>query len=413
MGAAGRDEHRDELAAECLRVLEFATASRHPDGGFALLDERGRPELDRPVEAYVTARMTHVFALGQLLGVPGSADLVEHGLAGLRGLLRDRDHDGWYAAVEPGGRPTDAGKKAYEHAFVVLAASSAAVAGADRALLGEALGVVEQHFWSEADGMMVEEWDRGWQLLDPYRGANANMHTVEAFLAAADAGADPVWRRRALRIAERLIHQVARSADWMLPEHYDAGWAPLPEFNRDAPADRFRPYGVTIGHLLEWSRLVLGVRAALGPDAPGWLLPAAQGLFDRALELGWAVDGADGFVYTVDFAGRPVVRQRMHWVVAEALAAAATLHRATGADRYAAVYARTWDYASRYLIDRVGGSWWHELDPANRPAATVWAGKPDAYHVVQAVLLPRLAVVPSLAAALARGELDSVRPPRA
>jgi mannose/cellobiose epimerase-like protein (N-acyl-D-glucosamine 2-epimerase family) len=357
--------------------------------------------------------MTHVFALGRLLGVPGSAELLEHGVAALRGLLRDRELDGWYAAVDPGGRPADPGKKAYEQAFVVLAASSAAVAGADDALLGEALAVVERHFWSEADGMMVEEWDRGWQVLDPYRGANANMHTVEAFLAAADAGADPQWRDRALRISERLVHDVARPAGWMLPEHYDAGWTPLPDFNRDHPADRFRPYGVTIGHLLEWSRLVLGVRAALGPAAPNWLLPDAQGLFDRAVELGWAVDGAEGFVYTVDFTGRPVVRQRMHWVVAEALAAAATLHRATGADRYAAVYDRTWDYADRHLIDRAGGSWWHELDPANRPAATVWSGKPDAYHVVQAVLVPRLPVVPSLAAALARGDLDGPTPPPA
>jgi mannose/cellobiose epimerase-like protein (N-acyl-D-glucosamine 2-epimerase family) len=232
------------------------------------------------------------------------------------------------------------------------------------------------------------------------------MHAVEAFLAAADAGGGPEWRARALRIAERLVHRVAGAAAWMLPEHYDAGWTPLREFNRDRPADRFRPYGVTIGHLLEWSRLVLDLRAALGPAAPEWLLPAAVGLFDRAVELGWAVDGADGFVYTVDFAGRPVVRQRMHWVVAEALAAAATLHRVTGADRYAAAYARSWAYATRYLIDRDGGSWWHELDPANRPAATVWPGKPDAYHVVQAMLLPRLPVAPGPAAALARGALD-------
>ena len=53
----------------------------------------------------------------------------------------------------------------------------------------------------------------------PYRGANANMHMVEAYLAAADAGADPVWRQRALRITERIVHRVARGAGWLLPEH--------------------------------------------------------------------------------------------------------------------------------------------------------------------------------------------------
>jgi mannose/cellobiose epimerase-like protein (N-acyl-D-glucosamine 2-epimerase family) len=164
---------------------------------------------------------------------------------------------------------------------------------------------------------------------------------------------------------------------------------------------------VTIGHLIEWSRLALDVRAALGPAAPDWLLPDAAAMFDRAIELGWAVDGADGFVYTVDFAGRPVVRQRMHWVVAEALAAAAALHQVTGADRYATGYDRTWDYATRCLVDPDGGSWWHELDPTNRPSATVWPGKPDAYHVVQALLLPRLPLAPTIVPALARGLLDS------
>ena len=64
-------------------------------------------------------------------------------------------------------------------------------------------------------------------------------------------------------------------------------------------------------------------------------------LFDAAVREGWAVDGADGFVYTVDWSGRPVVRERMHWVVAEATAAAAALHAATGDPSYADWY-RTW-----------------------------------------------------------------------
>lgn len=77
-------------------------------------------------------------------------------------------------------------KQAYGHAFVVLAASSAAAAGAPGAaeLLDEALGVSEARFWDEASGLSVEEWDRTWTTLGTYRGVNANMHTVEAYLAA-------------------------------------------------------------------------------------------------------------------------------------------------------------------------------------------------------------------------------------
>jgi len=393
--------HLSTLDAEWMRVLRFAAASALPDGGFGWLDDAGRPEPDRPVLTWIGARMTHVFALGQLLGQPGYDRLVGHGVAALAELLHDREHGGWYAAV----RPVDGAKEAYQHAFVVLAASSATVAGAPGAepLLADALSIVERRFWREDDGMMVEAWDRDWSTLDPYRGVNANMHTVEAFLAAADVTGDDRWRQRALRITERVVHGFARDAGWMLPEHFDAAWTPRPDYNRDHPADQFRPYGVTIGHLLEWSRLALNVRAALGAGAPDWLLPDARALFGTALAKGWAVDGADGFVYTVDPAGLPVVRARMHWVAAEALAAAATLHRVTGDAGYDAAYARTWAYAERYLIDRERGSWHHELDEHNRPAATVWPGKPDAYHIVQAMLVPRLPVAPTLATALVAG----------
>src|SRR4051794_16620217 len=116
------------LAEETDRLLEFARASAHPDGGFAWLDDDGRPQLDRPVELWITCRMTHVFALAHLMGRPYAADLVDRGLDALTGRMRDAVHGGWWAAVGADG-PVSRDKTAYEHAFVVLAASSAAAAG--------------------------------------------------------------------------------------------------------------------------------------------------------------------------------------------------------------------------------------------------------------------------------------------
>ena len=120
--------HRRWLEAEGDRLLEFSRASRHPAGGFAWLGVDGTPDLDRPVELWITCRMTHVFALGQLLGRPGCASLVEHGLAAIRGRFHDEVNGGWYAAVDADG-PVETTKAAYPHAFVVIAASSAAAAG--------------------------------------------------------------------------------------------------------------------------------------------------------------------------------------------------------------------------------------------------------------------------------------------
>jgi mannose/cellobiose epimerase-like protein (N-acyl-D-glucosamine 2-epimerase family) len=392
------------LEAEGDRLLEFARASAHPDGGFAWLDDDGRPLLDRPVELWITCRMTHVFALAHLMGRPDAAGLVDHGVAALTGRLRDAEHGGWWAAVGPEG-PVARDKTAYEHAFVVLAASSATAAGRPgaAALLAQALDVFDRHFWDSAAGMAVEQWDESWTVLDDYRGVNANMHAVEALLAAADVTDDAGLRERAQRIITTVVHDFARANGWRIPEHFDGHWRPLLDYNSDQPAHPFRPYGATIGHWFEWSRLTLGLRAALGADAPRWMLDDAQALFDAGVREGWAVDGAAGFVYTVDWDGAPVVRQRMHWVATEAIAAAATLWQVTGDPAYAICHEQWWSYAEQHLIDRERGSWHHELDPENRPAHGTWSGKPDVYHAFQATLAPRLPASPAFARALANG----------
>jgi sulfoquinovose isomerase len=397
--------HRQWLDDERDRLLEFGARSVHPDGGFAWLDDEGVALLDQPVQTFITCRMTHVFALGHLLGLPGMGRLADHGIAALSGRLHDREHGGWFTAVGHDGPTAENNKRAYEHAFVVLAASSAAAAGRDGAadLLSDALAVVESRFWIEEDGLLADEWDREFRTLDPYRGVNANMHAVEAFLAAADVTGLAVWRERALRMVERVVHGFARSNDWSLPEHFDPSWRALPDYNTSDRAHQFRPYGVTIGHLMEWARLTLHLRAALGPQAPDWLLPDAESLFQAGVRLGWSVDGAEGFVYTVDWNGTPVVRDRLHWVLTEALGAAAALGRVTDDPQYERWYRLWWDSAVARFIDPIGGSWHHELDPQNRPAATVWSGKPDVYHALQATIIPVLPLAPTFATSLATG----------
>nr|WP_258562767.1 AGE family epimerase/isomerase [Nocardioides sp. MAH-18] len=380
-------------------MLDFGDRVIHPDGGAAVLGERGDPLLEQPVQLWITARTLHVYALGTLLGVPGSRPVAEAALAGITGRLADAEHGGWRAQAEDVGP-----KSCYDHAFVLLAASSGVVAGltGSAELFEDAQRVFLTRFWDDGAGMVVDAWDAAWSAPDPYRGLNSSMHSVEALLATADVTGDRAWLERAARVAARVV-ELGAAHDWRLPEHFATDWTPVLDHNRDRPADPFKPYGATVGHGLEWSRLLLQVEASGGPR----LTDAAVALYDRAVADGWQVDGAPGFVYTTDWAGVPVVRQRMHWVAAEAIAAAAALWRATGEQRYADDYARWWDYAARHLLDHEGGSWWHELDPENRPAAGTWSGKPDLYHAVQACLLPRLPVAPSLATALRHGMLDA------
>ncbi len=401
--------HHRWLEAEADRLLEFGAASADPRGGFGWLDESGERVERHDVELWITCRMTHSYALASLMGRPGAAALADHGLDALRGRLRDHEHGGWFAAVGARG-PTNTAKQAYGHAFVILAASSAAAAerpGA-RALLDEAIAVHSRRFWDDDAGMSREAFARDWSGEEDYRGINANMHTVEAYLAAADVTGDKALLQRALRITERAVHQLARSHAWRMPEHFNANWEPQLDYNADTPAHPFRPFGATVGHAFEWARLTLQLAASLqqsGLAHPHWMREDARELYDAGVREGWSVDGATGFVYTVDWEGRPLVRERMHWVAAEAIGAAAVLWRVTRQNVYAEQYQQWWDFVGEFHVDHVGGSWWHELGPHNRVSRTVWEGKADIYHALQATLIPRLPTSPALAASLAAGNL--------
>ena len=205
-----------------------------------------------------------------------------------------------------------------------------------------------------------------------------------------------------MSIAQHLIHEEARAHDWRVVEHHDELWSPLPEYNRDRPDDKFRPYGATPGHGLEWSRLLARAARSLA-DRPPWLVESAVALFDQAVGDGWRADGSPGFVYTTDWDGSPVTRTRMHWVMAEAVLAADALARAPATSGSPRSPPRGGGRSRTYFVDRRQGSWRHELTPEMEPSSGTWDGKPDVYHAYQACLLPSLPPTTVASVALSNG----------
>jgi len=391
---------------EASRLIAFGRAAALADGGFGWLDDHGDIDVTQACPLYLNSRMTYVFALAHLEGEPGAEFLAASGLRALANRYADHENGGWFASVDVAGRVVDVTKTNYAHAHTLLAAASAVAAGipgADAALTA-ATATIERRFWSDVEGCALESWNADFTELEPYRGANSNMHSVEAYLAAGDVTGAPVWHARAASIADRLINGQARAHSWRVPEHYDENWQPRPDYNLDRRDDAFRPYGTTPGHSFEWARLLLSLEAAQAAQAApeAWLLEAATALFDTAVADAWSRDGHPGPVYTVDADGQPVVTSRLHWVACEAVLAADALHRRTGEERFAADAARWWGEIDRFFVDTQGGSWWHELTPDMIPAASIRSGKSDLYHTYQAVLLPSLPLSPTAATALAR-----------
>ncbi len=395
-------ENREFLKEMRDDLLGFGHRFPSPGGGSYYLGDDGTPWMDRPRETWITCRMAHVYSIGSFLGHEGSEALVDAALKGLRGELRDTQNGGWFAGITADGEPLP-NKQCYAHAFVILASASAYLAGRPGAkeILDDALKLYDERFWNEEEGLSCDTWNTEFTVLDDYRGINANMHTVEAFLAVADVLKDDKYRVRAGRIIGHVIDW-AKNNNWRIPEHFTKDWVADLECNREKPDDPFKPYGATPGHGLEWGRLITQWAVSTygeGPECEAYI-EAAEKLYNTAVADAWNCDGAKGIVYTTDWEGKPVVHDRMHWTLAEAINTAAVLYRVTGKQKYADNYEMYMEYLDETVLDHVNGSWFHQLDVNNKLMGTVWPGKSDIYHALQAVLIPYSKIDTSIAVAV-------------
>ncbi|SFA71200.1 Mannose or cellobiose epimerase, N-acyl-D-glucosamine 2-epimerase family [Poseidonocella pacifica] len=379
----------DWLRDQALALLRFHANSRNPAGGFWPLDRQGAPVDEAPRGSgserplHETSRMVHSYALAVGLGFPGARDQVDHGIAWLFDGHLDRSNGGFYWSVDDAG-PIDSRKQAYGHAFVLLAAASAARAGhPDAARLRDRVwDDLMAHFWEADAGMVADTFSADWSEGYSYRGQNANMHLTEALMAAHAAWGDAQYLEMAEGIARRLIDKHARAAGWVVPEHFTEDWQEDPDFDGDP---MFRPSGTTPGHALEWSRLLLELWEATGRRHE-WMPEASEGLFRRAMKEGWLPTG--GIAYTLGPDGEVSRDWRFWWPCAEAIGAAHRLHTVTGDAFYAEWYARVWEYVDARHIDHVHGGWFHQIDENGEPVAGIFPGKPDIYHALQACLIP-------------------------
>jgi mannose/cellobiose epimerase-like protein (N-acyl-D-glucosamine 2-epimerase family) len=340
--------------------------------------------------------MVHCFAIGSLIGRPGSDEIVDHGMRYLWDKHRDHKHGGYVWGLDNNG-VTDSSKQAYGHAFVLLAASSAKLVGhplADQ-MLADVTEVINTRFWDNSVGAVKEEFANDWSEITQYRGQNSNMHLTEALMAAYEATGDKAYLAKAERIAELIIAKHAAPLGYRVAEHFDQDWVLDKDY---VGSEMFRPSGTTPGHWLEWARLLMQLWV-LGDKRLSWLTEAARNLFHQSIELGWdKVHG--GFFYTLDWDNQPIMREKLWWPVSEAIGAASFLSAYERDNYFQAWYRKLWDYAENHVIDHRRGGWMSELTEDLTPTSRLFTGKPDIYHALQACLIPLYPTTGSLTKAI-------------
>ena len=260
-------------------------------------------------------------------------------------------------------------------------------------LLDEAIALYDKRFWNEEEGLSCDTWNTEFTVLDDYRGLNANMHTVEAFLAASDVTGDEKYPR------ESGTHHRPRKGLGCKQQLADPGalyerlWvADLSDCNKEKPDDPFKPYGATPGHGIEWAGLItqwaLSTYKEETEKKQHRILKQQKIFIAAQLQThGMQTEHLVSVIRQTGTASRLYMTE-CTGPLAEAINTSSVLYRVTGKKKYADDYEAFMEYLDEKVLDHVNGSWFHQLDRNNNLMGTVWPGKSDLYHATQATLIP-------------------------
>ncbi|OWK23669.1 hypothetical protein AJ87_32025 [Rhizobium yanglingense] len=126
-----------------------------------------------------------------------------------------------------------------------------------------------------------------------------------------------------------------------------------------------------------------------------WMPDAAKALFAQSMALGWD-DDKGGFFYTLDWHDKPAKRNKLWWPACEGAGAAHFLNEHLPSDFHEQSYRKIWNVIERAFIDHENGGWHEELTEDLVPSHSLFPGKGDIYHALQACLIPLFPATGSL-----------------
>jgi mannose-6-phosphate isomerase len=330
----------------------------------------------------VVTRQIYVFSEAASAGYSPAEEAVELGVDFLRRRAR-RDDGGYAWRFRLDGEVANDTRDLYDHAFVLLALSSAARVLPAAALREEALTLdtyLQTHFPHSAGGYL--------ESLPPAlpRRQNPHMHLLEAYLAAADSFGEDRFLDRADRLVSLFLERLFQTAEGALPEFFDD----------QLTAQRQEGcFIVEPGHHAEWIWL-LDWHASLTRKAGRPLIQAAT----ASRQLGYFMDAygvspvTGALIDEVWSDGSPRATTSRLWPQTERLKAE-ILREDADTDRILKAYS----VLRSYFIDRPSGLWHEHMTPDGSFVAGP-APASSLYHLTAAILtahraIETLAVVPA------------------
>jgi mannose/cellobiose epimerase-like protein (N-acyl-D-glucosamine 2-epimerase family) len=335
-------------------------------GGFVeRLDIEGRADDLAPRRVRVQARQIYCFAKAAEIGwYPQGRELAIKGLDYLLAKARSPDgRPGFVHLLDPDGAVLNPLRDAYDHAFVLLALSSAYQLSGDTQIKDEIESLVaflDTDLRSPHGGFI-----EGIPATLPRR-QNPQMHLFEAMIATFDATRDPVYQNRAGDLFALFVANLYDAKRQALGEYFEEDWS------------KIEPLSVEPGHQAEWVWLLKGFERITGCPTGRYraqLLSSALRYRDAA--TGCLIDEGDAEGNVRKFTRRLWPQTE----IAKAFIAQAEAGEPGAAQEALEALVRLYRY---YLRHPVPGGWYDQFDRDNRSLVDTIPAS-SFYHIICAI----------------------------
>ncbi|MCX5493651.1 AGE family epimerase/isomerase [Kaistia dalseonensis] len=335
------------------------------------LDFEHRPVALPARRLMVQARQIATFSRASLAGWHGADDAHMAGcLASVERLyFRADGGDGWVFSIDPAGRPANATRDLYAHAFILYALAWSFRQTGDPGtirLADKTLDSIDTVLAAPLGGFLDAA-----PSTDPTRRQNPHMHLLEGLLALYEATGSERYFVRAQALVGLARSRFIDPRSGALLEDFGPDWQPL----NPAGSNRVEP-----GHLFEWAWLFEEYNR-LGGDVP---IGIVDGLLAFGLRHG--LDGETGLIVdAVNETGACTARTVRSWPHAEgvkAFAAAAKRGQPGAAEMADYLLGRLMD---SFAPDELHGGWIDRRGVTGEPLVDHMPAS-TLYHIAGAIL---------------------------
>jgi cellobiose epimerase len=364
--------HRDDLEA---LLLHWHGHALRPDGSFQLAFDRAwKPQPQPELELTGQARLVYAFAAGhEFIPDAGYLKVARRGADYLLQRFRDPVHGGFFHSVGADGAPKGSVKRAYGHAFALLALAEVYRIGGDVRYRDAALQTwreIELNFFDPAGGL-YSECERDFKPVAGSRTQNPVMHMFEALLALRESTGDKLAENGARRLGDFVVNQLMQGqaeGSAHIPEWYDEAWKPL--------ATKAAGGYIDLGHQFEWSHLLM-TGAVVSPI----YAQVAERVLSYALASGYD-DNEGGCGYRAFADGSKTDARKGWWQQAECLHGLLVGAKETARNDLWRRYEQTQELIKKQLIDAQNGGW-QAADALPCKSGGCKDEQPDPYHMVR------------------------------